>query len=158
IRAGRRRILFTNKHGDRKTLWLGKLSKRLAEEIKTKVESINAAQIAGYSLDNETAEWLGKVGGGPHTKLAKVGMVTPRAPVATVKQVCLAEFMESYIAGRSDVKPRTRIELEACKARLVEFFGKEKPLASITAGDAKDWEIWLKARYARGTIGRTLKR
>src|SRR5947209_7262368 len=103
---GRRRpILFVNKHGDRKALWLGKLSKRLAEEIKTRVESI----------------------------LAEAGLVTPRAPMATTQTIRFDEFLGSYNAGRSDVKPRTRINLKACKARLVEFFGEDKPLASITA-------------------------
>jgi hypothetical protein len=154
--GGRRRILFVDKNSDRKVIWLGKVSKRTAEEVKTKVESINTAAIAGHSIDGETAEWLGKIGDAFHDKLAKAGLVTPRAPA--VKQAALKDFLEGYIAGRTDVKPRTRINLEACQARLVEFFGPDKALEAITAGDAKDWEIWLKARYARGTIGRTIKR
>ena len=40
----------------------------------------------------------------------------------------------------------------------VEFFGADKPLPDITAGDADRWVIWLKGRYANGTAGRTIKR
>jgi integrase len=84
-----------------------------------------------------------------------VGLVSPReAP----QQSRLGEFLESYIAGRTDVKPRTRINLEAAQRRLLEYFGADRPLAEITAADATDWEIRLKARHARGTIGRTIKR
>ena len=54
--GGRRRILFVDKNGDRKAIWLGKESKRVAEEIKTKVESINTAAIAGCYTAGETAE------------------------------------------------------------------------------------------------------
>jgi hypothetical protein len=53
--GGRRRILFVDKSGDRKAIWLGKVSKNLAKEIKTKVESLNAAAIAGCSIAGETA-------------------------------------------------------------------------------------------------------
>ncbi len=128
--AGRRRILFQDKNGDRKSFRLGKVSRRLAEEIKTKVESINTAAIAGCSLDGETAAWLGKIGAGLHAKLAGVGLVPPRE--ASGKQARLGDFLESYIAGRSDVKPRTRINLNAARRRLVEFFGQDKALGEIT--------------------------
>jgi integrase len=88
-------------------------------------------------------------------KFAAVGLI-PKRPERDDTR--LEKFLNAYIAGRTDVKPRTRINLEACKARLVEFFGAEKPLDAVCPGDGKDWEIWLKARYARGTIGRTIKR
>ena len=40
----------------------------------------------------------------------------------------------------------------------MEYFGADKPLAEITAGDANAWVIWLKDRYASGTAGRTVNR
>src|SRR5207249_7992387 len=113
--GGRRRIIFVDKNGDRKAIWLGKVAKRLAEEIKTKVESINTAAIAGCSIDGETAEWLGKIGDALHAKLATAGLITSREPVAPREHTRLSDFLESYITGRTDVKPRTRINLEACR-------------------------------------------
>jgi len=156
--CGKRRIVFVNKDGDRKTIYLGKFSKALAKEIKMQVEAINANLIAGYPNDGATAEWLGKIGDTLHAKLAGVDLVPPRQPTEAPEQVRLVVFLDSYIAGRTDIKPRTLINLEACKTRLVEFFGRDRALDSITAGDAKDWDISLKARYAKGTIGRTIKR
>lgn len=70
----------------------------------------------------------------------------------------LGEFLESYIAQRTDVKPRTRINLNAARARLIEFFGKDRLLRDIAPGDADAWLLWLKERYADGTAGRTVKR
>ena len=124
--GGRRRIIFKNRDRDRKAIWLGKISKRLAEEIKTKVESINTAAIAGHSIDGETAEWLGKIGDVLHAKLAAAGLVTPRQPSEPKQQVRLGDLLEGYISGRTDVKPSTRTNLDAARRRLVEFFGADK--------------------------------
>jgi integrase len=155
---GHRRILFVAGDSTRKTLRLGRVSQRVATEIKTKIEALNAAAIGGFSLDNETAAWVGKIGDKLHRKLAAAGLVVPREPAAPRKETCLGEWLDAYIAGRTDVKPNTHRNLEAAKARLVEFFGADKPLAGITAGDADAWGIWLKGRYANGTAGRTIKR
>jgi len=38
------------------------------------------------------------------------------------------------------------------------LYCRDEASDGITAGDAKEWALWLKARYARGTIGRTIKR
>ena len=64
------------------------------------------------------------------------------------------DFLDAYTSRRTDIKPRTRINLGACQARLVEFFGKDRSLKSITPGDADAWLLWLRERYANGTAGR----
>lgn len=95
------------------------------------MERINTAVIAGCSIDGETAEWLSKIGNVLHAKIAGVGLVLPRGQETPVKQTRLGELLEEYIAGRTDVKPRTRINLDAARRRLVEFFGADKLLAEI---------------------------
>jgi hypothetical protein len=45
-----------------------------------------------------------------YDRLAAVGLVTPRTPMATR----LGEFLDGYIASRPDVKPRTKWNLEIC--------------------------------------------
>src|SRR5262245_37572513 len=91
---GHRRILFVGKDGTRRTLRLGKVSQRIAGEIKTKVEALNAAAIGGFSLDNETAAWVGKVGDKLHGKLAAVGLVSPREPAEAQEQARLGAWLE----------------------------------------------------------------
>src|SRR5262249_45048370 len=66
--------------------------------------------------------------------------------------------LAGYVERRTDIKPRTRINLEACRTRLVEFFGEDRPLKSITPGDADAWLLSLRERYANRTTGRTFKR
>src|SRR5262249_16618293 len=65
--------------------------------------------------------------------------------------------LDDYIAKRTDVKPLTRRNLEAARDKLVRFFGADKCLRDITAGDADAWKTWLKSQYANGTTGRAIK-
>jgi integrase len=149
---GHRAIQFIDRDRRRKTIRLGKVSHKLAASIKAKVEALNAAQISGCAMDDETARWVSQIGDDLAAKLAAVGLVPERA------SAMLGDFLAAYIDRRTDVKPRTRINLAACQARLVEFFGKDRPLKGITPGDADAWLLWLRERYANGTAGLTVKR
>jgi len=155
---GRKRILFVAKDGKRKTVRLGKVPLKVAEEVQRRVEMLNAAAISRTAIDGDTAAWLGSVGEHLHAKLASVGLVERREPAEPQCQACLGTFLDAYMAGRTDIKPSTRCNLTVCKARLVEFFGADKVLEEVTVADAKRWDIWLKDRYAKATIGRTIRR
>jgi integrase len=152
--GGLRIIQFMARDGKRKSIRLGKVSKRIAEEVRVKVEALHAAAVAGLSWDAETARWVNGLAPALYDKLAAVGLCPPRAKA----DARLKAFVDSYITGRTDIKPRTRLNLEACAARLVEFFGAERPLGEIQAGDADDFCSWLRSRYAQATAARTIKR
>src|SRR5271170_2076601 len=122
--GGCRRLTFVDKARTRRTIWLGKVSQRDADKLKTRVEEMNNAAIEGRSVERETAEWLGKIGDALHAKLAKVGLTTPRQPPAPPAPVLpLGAFLANYIDRRTDVAPNTRRNLLDSKARLVAFFG-----------------------------------
>src|SRR5262249_48979473 len=116
-----------------------------------KVNELNKAAKSGQSYDNETSQWLAQIGDKLYNKLADVGLVKPRGGQ-------LGGFLESYVVGRKDIKTRTRINLNACKARLIEYFKADRDLRSITPADADGWLVFLRGRYAPATIGRTVKR
>lgn len=153
---GRKRILFVNRDGRRQTVRLGKVSLRVAEEVKGKIETLNSNQIAGLGMDGETAVWLSKIGDDLHGKLAAVGLVAPRAP-AEVKENRLAEFIDAYIVGRTDAKSNTLMNLRLFRQRLTVFFGGDRDMTTITQADADAWVVYLKTNYAAGTVGRTIK-
>jgi integrase len=154
---GRKRILFLDADDDRKAIWLGRMPDRQVSEIKTKVESIVAAAIADSSLDPATVDWLGRIKDNLHTKLAKVGLVAPRKPPEPPPAVRLGDFLDAYIAGRTDAKRRTRLNLGMFRDRLTAFFGADRDLTTIKSSDADAWVIYLKANYAVATVGRTIK-
>src|SRR5690349_12733457 len=150
---GFKRILFVAPDGKRKTIRLGKATMKQATAFKAKVEALIGQTITGV-VDDEVSRWLAALDTEMYGRLAAVGLGAPRAAGATR----LGEFLDGYIAGRPDIKPRTRWNLEICARRLVERFGRDKPLRAITPGDADDWCAWLRSEYANATAARTIKR
>jgi integrase len=154
--GGSKRILFFDKDNNRPAIHLGRISKSGARAIKARVESINAALIGARALDGDDAAWLARIGDALHAKLAAVGLVPPRVAVA---RVLLAEFLDAFIAGRTDHRPNTTRTILQARDRLVAHFGADRPIDSITEADAEDWQTALRTRgYKPATIGNYTKK
>ncbi|MFM7150805.1 MAG: tyrosine-type recombinase/integrase [Gemmataceae bacterium] len=148
---GRRRILFVAPDGKRKTIRLGKCDRKTADGISRHVESLLASAITGQPVARETASWLKTVSLPLKKKLAEVGLI--EAP----KQTILGEFLRGYILSRPDVKPATlEVWQQPCR-NLLTFFGENKPLRSITAGDGDQFKAWLLTqKLAPATLAKRL--
>ncbi len=134
---GRRRILFVGADGKRRTIRLGKVSRRNTEAVKVKVEHLVSAKITGSALDNETAQWINGVNDVLADRLASAGLM-PKREVAT-----FGGWVEKYITGRTDLKPASRVKLIQTRDKLLAWFDVDTPLRSITANQAADWRQWL---------------
>lgn len=119
---------------------LGKVSMRLAQALKVKVESLLASRINGHAPDEETSRWLASRDQRMLKRLAEVGLIDRR------EAMTLAPYLDSYIAGRTDVKPRTRAKYVSTQRNLVAFFGGDRNLKDITPGDADEWRIHMLGR------------
>ena len=150
---GRRRILFVGADGKRKPIRLGKVSQRHAESVKVKVEDLVSASITGHAPADETTRWLVGLDDVLHTKLARVGLTKPRGAAA------LGTFTREYIDNRSDIKERTRINLDRARTYLLGFFDANRPLRDISAGDAEDFRLHLiREGKAENTVRRAMGR
>ncbi len=138
----------------RRTVRLGKVARRVAEEVRVRVEALAAAAASGLSVDRETAAWLAKIGDRLAARLAAVGLVPKRQARGAGK---LGDFIDAYIARRTDAKPGTLSNLRMFGDRLIAFFGRDKDLADVKRSDADDWLLFLKREYAPATVGRTVK-
>jgi hypothetical protein len=144
---GQRIVQFVGLDGKRRSIRLGKVPMKTAEEVRRRIEYLVAAVGSGTAPDTETVKWLISISNDLHAKLAAVGLVEGRAVATTA----IAKFTNDYIASRLDIKLRTRLNLQTCAARLVEFFGAERPMAKIKPGDADEFCAWLRSRYAQAT-------
>lgn len=132
---GRKRVLFVDQDGSRKTIRLGKCSQKQAETFKVKVEALIIGRFS--TVEPETARWVADLPDDMHAKLTAVGLVQPRASMR------LAEFVDAYIAERADAKPNTLIVLRQSRQKLIAFFGPDKLLREITEADAESWRLYL---------------
>src|SRR5262249_51867519 len=104
------RILFVRPDGSRPTLYLGKVPKQTAIDVKRHVENILSAKATGTVLATATATWLTEIDKTLRSKLAQLGLTTTRDVAST-----LAPFIDGYIARRTDAKPRTRQSMEGAR-------------------------------------------
>jgi hypothetical protein len=86
------------------------------------------------------------------SKLAIAGLLEAR------DNSTLVDFTASYIRRRTDIKPRTRINLEQCQTRLLGFVGAKHSLRFISPGDDANRLLWFKESYADDTTERAVKR
>ena len=119
---GKKRIQFVTPEG-RKSLRLGKCSMRQAEAIKVRLENLISGRFAG-GIDDETGRWLADLPDDMYGKLAKLGLVRPKTSMR------LGEFLEAYIAGRTDIKKATETVLGHTRRNLLDFFVADR-LGSI---------------------------
>lgn len=149
--GGTKRILFYAPDSKRKTIRLGKCSQRQAEAVCLRIERLITAQITGHCPDDETTRWLGEIDEKLHNKLTRAGLVEQRNSSSNT----LGKLIDDYIAMRTDVKARTRDLYEQTRRSLVDYFGEDRELDSITPGDADAWRLSLvDQKLADNTIRR----
>ncbi|HEX3315493.1 MAG TPA: phage integrase SAM-like domain-containing protein, partial [Gemmataceae bacterium] len=151
--GGLRTIQFVDPFdGKRKSVRLGKCSMKLAAEFKIKTEHLVSTKAAGSHPDPVLVAWVDGLADDLHARLEAVGLVRGRDTAN------LGAFLDSYVAGRTDVKTTTLRIVNLSKARIVKFFGTTRSLRDIHEGDADEFSIWLKAQeYAPATVSRTIK-
>ncbi len=160
-KQGNRRIFFTGPNRKRRIVYLGGVPMKTARTVKGYVENLAAALLGRHAPDPDTSDWVGGLEDVMYDKLAGVGLVPSRepAPDAPPVGITLAIFVDQYITARMIQKPNTLKNYNATKKALLDFFGTEKLLASVNAGDCDDWRSNLVGKgLAAATIGRTVKR
>lgn len=140
----------------RPVIYLGPTDRRSAEVVRGQIEGLLRARNNGQALSASTIAWLGEIDREIHAKLAKAGLVAPRHAAAALS---LAGFLDGYIKGRTDLKVRTRANLNQVRNGLVAHFGAGREISAITRGEIGDWHRKLKAcGLARATIAMHVKK
>jgi integrase len=150
-----RKLIQINELPGRPKVRLGKVSDKVAQSVRVKIEALLAAKASGQPLDREAAAWLGNIDRKLHGRLVALGLAAARdeASAVTVSQV-----LERYIKGRSKIKPNTLRNYQTTKRLLEEHFGSDRLVCSVHAGHARDYREWLVSKYAPATVAREIKR
>ena len=149
--GGKRRILFSAPDGRRRAIRLGKVSERAAQTVRIHVEHLAAALTTRTAPPMETTQWVSGLDDIMHAKLARVGLVEPKAKRARVK---LGAFLDDYLASRTDAKASTHLVLGHTKRNLISYFGADALLDSITPAEAGKWRAELAEKLSANTVRR----
>lgn len=137
---GTKRLQFVDVDGIRKSIYLGKVSKRDAEAFKLRLESLLSCKIVGTSPDRDLSIWVTTISPKLQHDLAKFNLIdTGNLPQKPTKET-LAAFLKAYIEKRGQgKKPATLIVWKQVIASLEEHLPGGVKLSAVTIGDAKDW-------------------
>ncbi len=140
-----------------------------AENIGKTLERL-AGCVANDELRPKFVEsWLQSLPDAKHNKLAGWGLVQRRKLRGNATEAKLDRWCIDYIK-RGKRAESTNDQLEDVQRNLTTFFGKDRCITSITAGDAEDFRIWLetearevpkdkpKAGLAKNTVRRRIGR
>lgn len=152
------RVEFTLPGQRRKPLRLGKsINEKAARDIGRHVERIVESKKTGLPLAAETEKWLLALPEQRRQQLVSLGLVADSGPKASNS---LGGFLDEYLASRSDLEASTRTNLTTARRWLVEYFGGDRELDSITPGEADNYRDWLasKGKQAPNTVKRLCSR
>jgi integrase len=136
-RDGTRAVQFVDADGERRTMRLGRVTAKQAATFKARIEHLLNCRMLDTTPDRDTAGWLARLPDAMIERLAALGLTVQRPAMK------LGDWLETYLADRSDLKPASLRKLEQTKAKLLGFFDQAIPLRLITTNDAADWRTWL---------------
>jgi integrase len=136
-------IRYVDRDGGRQSFYPGKMPRKAAESIKRHVEHLVAALKARTAVPGETAAWVADCGSVMREKLERHGLIESAPEPEVSKGVSIGDFTLGYITQRGDVKASCKTVWKRSRRLLLKFFPADRPLASITVGDAKDWRHWM---------------
>lgn len=144
-KGGLRTVQFVDTDGKRKSIRLGKVTKRQAETVKLHLERLVSRKITGHSIPDDTSHWLTEIEGKLVDDLAKHGLIDPPAKKVLTQ---LKAFLDSFINEFSPtVKPGTVVTWKQTRRLLLEHFAADTPLNEITEGHAIQWRNFLTNRH-----------
>ena len=155
LEKGRRAIQFAGDDGRRRTVRLGKMSRKHAEEILRHVEELVAARRSGKTPSDRTQRWLLDMDATLHGRLVRVGLTGPRDGGG----LTVERWLDRWLETKSSVtKPGTVAAASQAKRLLLEYFPADKPLAELTEADAQAWAAWLRRGRERPLSEATARR
>ena len=164
---GRHKYQFRRPDNDKRDGFrLGRIPRRAAEEIARHVGEILIARRSGGRIPDATATWLGTIPRELVQTLIGKSIIDASMAQAENRPTSLSAFLDLFMEKvATNKKPNTRRQLELTRKYLLLFFGKDKDLAAITAGEADDFREWLgkdagksKKALAENTIRRQCSR
>lgn len=137
----------------RRSVRLGKINQKTANEIKLKVEHLNALAVARLPMDTDTAKWVAGIGDDLAAKLAAVGLIPER------RSETLGEFLNGYLDRRRvGGKPNTVSNIERVVTELLAMLDPKTGVRDFTTDDAERFRAhYLERDLAPATVHRRLK-
>lgn len=142
-----RAIQFVGSDRKRRSIRLGATPAKDVDDIKERIDLLEVCRKYGQQPNADLLAWLGRLDVKAYDTLAAGGLVEPRA--GTTKGITLGAYLENYMGQRQALVAAGKLNADSLRnerqARdcLIDKFGADKLLASITEADAEDFRHYL---------------
>ena len=143
------RIMYRDAQSKQQSLRLGQCSKRTAEQALIAFERLLESRKIGTTIHPDAQRWLAALDDRVYARVAKLGLVEPRAAKENITLGELIERVESV----SIVKDGTATTYRQAFEALRTHFGTGTPIQSVKVAQA---EAWAKAMTTPNSDGKTL--
>ena len=153
---GTKRVCFTDGDSERKSVRLGTASVKAAEAFRLRIEDLLSNKTLGRSHDAELSAWLRDLPERMHARLARVGLVEPRARTVAVT---LGNLLNRYRRdGDGEARDGRQPHRASDREARANTWAKRYPIAallSITTAHADNWRKAIaEAGLATATVAK----
>ena len=150
------RIEFSMAKNERCCVRLGNITRAEAIAAQSWIERLISATAMNAAPDAETSRWVSGIADDLHGKLAKAGLVQPRATAMQSPDV--DAFIGDYLSQRPDLATGTITAMNQSRIWLARFLGADKHLTDVTTADADAYKAHMvESGLARATIHKRLR-
>ena len=121
----------------RLSIRLGAMPKKTAVQFQVRFEELLGVRRGGGSVPTALNEWTQKLDPELKAKLEDVGLLE------RTRRLTLGGFCDEYKASRTSVAPATAVRDRQVCTLLIERFGADRMMDSISVRDAEEWQRWL---------------
>jgi integrase len=146
------RMIFARKsNGKRHPIRIGKVSLDHAQQFASYVSNLEVAKQMGTLPDRATIAWLATLSPTLHERIANTGLVEHRGDAIVRGSTgqhapgTLGLLLERFPESLS-VQQQSLVAIGQTIRNLLGYFGADRSVTSITAGDADEFRQWLLKR------------
>ena len=123
----------------RRAIRLGSMPKKTADQFRVKFEELLGVSRGSGSFTQSLDEWAAKLDAELRDKLEKLGLLREK------RHLTLSAFLSGYRQSRPAVSLATAVRDRQVCDLLIERFGADRMINTITVRDAEEWITWLAA-------------
>ncbi len=154
---GYREVQFVGNDGKRRTIRLGKVDQKTAELVRVRIEELSSVRITGEAASTSTSQWLRSISDKLYDRLVRTGLSSPRSNL-NQQHLTLIQMVDAYIKRRDDVKYSTKLNYIQAQNYLVEFFGENRVISTITVAEGLDFRRHLRHKFSDGYTAKIIVR
>lgn len=133
------KLIWHDAEKRRRSMRLGAMPKKTAEQFKVRFEELLGVLRGRGSIPAPLQSWIESLPEVLQERLARADMIKVR------ERWTLGRLCDAYLASRSIVADATKVRDVQVVNRLLEYFGRERLLDSITVQHAEQWRERLAA-------------